>query len=222
MSTLDQYGHPTGIRAVSLSPTDDKYATTISKGMLKVWSVPSRSCIRSLPLHYSSDVAVYALCCAFLPSNSHVVVGTREGHVLILDVASGDVVFLEEKAHNGAVWALDVKSDGSGMVTGSADHTVKFWEFEAQEEDGNNPGLVHTRTLEMKDDVVAVRYSYSHEKKLVLISSLDCTIQVFFEDNLKLFLNLYGHKLPALGMDCSDDDAILATGGAGKYCQQSL
>lgn len=217
LTTLDQYGHPTGIRSVALSPTDDKLATTISKGMLKVWSTPSRSCIRSLPLHYSNDngttSAVYALCCAFLPSNAHVVVGTREGHILILDIASGDVVCIEEKAHEGAIWDLDVKSDGSGMVTGGADHNAKFWEFEDNEGD---PAVVHTRTLEMKDDIVSVQYSYSFKKRLVMIATLDCTIQILFEDDLKFFLNLYGHKLPALGMDCSDDDAILASGGADK------
>jgi len=217
LSTLDQYGHPTGIRSVALSPTDDKLATTISKGMLKIWSVPTRSCIRSLPLQYSNEngttSAVYALCCSFLPSNTHVVVGTKEGHILILDIASGDVVCIEEKAHNGAIWDLDVKADGSGMVTGSADCSANFWEFEDNEGD---PALVHSRKLECKDDVVSVRYSYSFKKQLVMIATLDCTVQIFFEDNLKFFLNLYGHKLPALAMDCSDDDAILASGGADK------
>ena len=217
ITILDQYGHPTGIRSVSLSPTDDKLATTISKGMLKVWSTPTRSCIRSLPLHYSDEggttSAVYALCCSFLPSNSHVVVGTREGHLLLIDIASGDVVCIEEKAHDGAIWDLNVTNDGTRMVTGSADRSAKFWEFE---DDDGDPVMVHTRTLEMKDDIVSVQYSYSHDKKLVMVATLDCTIQIYFEDNLKFFLNLYGHKLPALAMDCSDDDTILASGGADK------
>jgi U3 small nucleolar RNA-associated protein 12 len=33
---------------------------------------------------------------------------------------------------------------------------------------------------------------------------------------LKFFLSLYGHKLPALAIDSSDDDTILASGGADK------
>jgi U3 small nucleolar RNA-associated protein 12 len=108
-------------------------------------------------------------------------------------------------------------------VTGSADRTVKFWDIESQDEDEDllqptSPMVVHTRTLQMTDDVVAVRYSHSTDpyKRLVFISTLDCTIKIFFDDSLKLFLSLYGHKLPALAVDASDDDTILASSGADK------
>lgn len=40
--------------------------------------------------------------------------------------------------------------------------------------------------------------------------------QIFFVDSLKFFLSLYGHKLPALGMDISSDGALLVTGSADK------
>jgi U3 small nucleolar RNA-associated protein 12 len=76
--------------------------------------------------------------------------------------------------------------------------------------------VVHTRTLESADDVISVRYSYSNEKRLVIVSTLDCLIKVFFDDTLKFFLSLYGHTLPALALDASDDDTILASGGADK------
>jgi U3 small nucleolar RNA-associated protein 12 len=103
------------------------------------------------------------------------------------------------------------------LVTGSADKTVKFWEVEAQDDD-STPMLVHARTLEMTDDVVAVRYSHSADpaRRMVFVSCLDSTIKVFFDDTLKFFLSLYGHKLPALAVDASDDDVILASSGADK------
>jgi WD40 repeat protein len=67
----------------------------------------------------------------------------------------------------------------------------------------------------MSDDVMCVRYSHSTDpsKRLVFVASLDSTIKVFFDDSLKFFLSLYGHKLPVLAFDCSDDDTIL-----GKHC----
>ena len=40
--------------------------------------------------------------------------------------------------------------------------------------------------------------------------------QVFMEDSLKFFLSLYGHKLPVLCLDASDDSTLLATGSADK------
>ena len=70
----------------------------------------------------------------------------------------------------------------------------------------------------MSDDVVSVKFSYAPEtsKLLVFVSSLDSTVKVYFQDSLKFFLSLYGHKLPALALDCADDDTILASGGADK------
>ncbi len=228
LSSLDMYGHPTGVRSISLS-SDDVLACTVSKSVAKVWNVNNRSCLRSLPLTSSSSgsSSYYGLCSAFLPGNTHVVIGTREGHLLVLDVASGDIVYVEENAHNGAIWSLDLRrpnlehDEPIAIVTGSADKMVKFWDVERQEdaeEGAHHPMVVHTRSLQMSDDVVAVRFSYSMDpsQRMVFVSSLDCTIKVFFDDSLKFFLSLYGHKLPALALDAADDDTILATAGADK------
>ena len=51
---------------------------------------------------------------------------------------------------------------------------------------------------------------------MVFVSTLDCQIKVFFDDTLKFFLRLYGRSLPALALDASDDDTVLASAGADK------
>ncbi len=220
VSTMSMGGHPTGIRAVELS-SDDALACTVSKNTTKIWNVEKRSCVQSLSPSVNS-ASCYGLCTVFLPGNTHLVLGTREGHLLVLDIAAGDVVYVEENAHDGAIWSIDMRRPTSqqpavALVTGSADKTVKFWELETQE-DSSAPMLVHSRTLEMSDDVIAVRYSHSTDptKRMVFVSTLDSTIKVFFDDTLKFFLSLYGHKLPALAIDASDDDVILASSGADK------
>lgn len=59
-------------------------------------------------------------------------VGTKTGELLIFDIAASTL--LETiKAHEGAVWSMQVKPDGLGMVTGSSDKDVKFWEFEVKQ-----------------------------------------------------------------------------------------
>ena len=78
--------------------------------------------------------------------------------------------------------------------------------------------LRHARTLQMGDEVQAVRFSKSRSaaRLLVAVATLDFTVRVFFHDSLKFFLQLYGHSLPVHAMDASDDSALMATGGADK------
>lgn len=232
IDTLDFYGHPTGIRSIAMS-SDDRMACTVSKNVAKIWNVSSRSCIQSLPLAATRNAKrkdlKYGLCTAFLPGNTHVVVGTREGQLMLIDISAGDVVYVDERAHEGAIWSIDIRRPSSSdssvtILTGAADKTVKFWRIESQDDDGNDygidgqPMLVHTRTLQMTDDVISVKFSHAQDstKRLIFVSTLDCTVKVFFEDSLKMYLSLYGHKLPALTVDCSDDDVLLATAGADK------
>lgn len=53
--------------------------------------------------------------------------------------------------------------------------------------------LVHARTLKMADDILSVRYSPNG--KLLAVALLDSTVKVFYQDTLKFFLSLYGHKV---------------------------
>jgi len=73
---------------------------------------------------------------------------------------------------------------------------------------------VHTRTLKVSDDVLSVRFS--PDARLLAVALLDNTVKVFFVDSLKLFLNLYGHKLPVLSMDISFDSKLIVTCSADK------
>ena len=166
--------------------------------------------MRAIPFHHENHYSI--------------ILYFASGHLLILDISSGDVIFAEESAHDGAVWSIDIRRPSANdqsvaIVTGSADKSVKFWSVE-EEEDGetSSPILILKRQLQMSDDVVGVKYSHTLDpsKRFVFVASLDSTIKVFFDDSLKLFLSLYGHKLPVLAVDASDDDMLLASGGADK------
>lgn len=54
---------------------------------------------------------------------------------------------------------------------------------------------MHVKTLKMTDDVLSVRYSPNG--KLLAVALLDSTVKVFYQDTLKFFLSLYGHKVCA-------------------------
>ena len=50
----------------------------------------------------------------------------------------------------------------SGLVSGSADHDIKFWEWQVLVEEATGSrqlSLAHTRTLKMTDDVLCIRIS---------------------------------------------------------------
>ena len=106
----------------------------------------------------------YGLCVLFAPGDRHILVGTRAGELQLLHTGSGAV--LENiQAHSGAVWSIAMHPSRRGFVTGSADHDVKFWDFDLVRDADAGPGAgrrlscLHVRTLKMSDDVMAVCYS---------------------------------------------------------------
>ncbi|KAI2720827.1 hypothetical protein CBS147332_4067 [Penicillium roqueforti] len=209
---VDIPGHRTDIRSIALS-SDDRMLASASNGTLKIWNVRTESCLRTLECGYS-------LCSAFLPGDKIVVVGNKNGELEVFDIASSTLLDTI-KAHDGPVWSLHVHPDGKSMVSGSADKTAKFWNFQVVQEE--IPGtkrttprlkLAHTRTLKVNDDILNIRFS--PDARLLAVSLLDNTVKVFFVDSLKLFLNLYGHKLPVLSMDISHDSKLIVTCSADK------
>jgi U3 small nucleolar RNA-associated protein 12 len=210
--SVDMPGHRTDIRSLALS-SDDRMLASASNGNLKIWNVRTQSCIRTLECGY-------ALCSSFLPGDKIVVVGNRNGELELFDIASS-ILIETVKAHDGPVWTLHVHPDGKSVVTGSADKSAKFWNFEIIQEEV--PGtkrttprlrLNHIRTLKVSDDILSIRHS--PDSRLLAVALLDNTVKVFFLDSLKLFLNLYGHKLPVLNMDISYDSKLIVTCSADK------
>lgn len=209
---VEMPGHRTDIRSLALS-SDDRMLASASNGTLKIWNVKTQNCLRTLECGY-------ALCASFLPGDKIVVVGNRNGELELFDITSSSLIDTV-KAHEGPVWTLHVHPDGRSIATGSADKSVAFFNFEVIQEEV--PGttrktpqfrLAHTRTLKVSDDILSIRFS--PDSRLIALSLLDNTVKVFFVDSLKIFLNLYGHKLPVLNMDISYDSKLIVTCSADK------
>ncbi|KAG5636854.1 hypothetical protein H0H81_006606 [Sphagnurus paluster] len=209
--SVDIPGHRTDVRTLSLS-SDDEILASASNGALKIWNMKTNACIRTIDCGY-------AISSTFLPGDRHVAVGTKTGEILIYDIASSTLIETIQ-GHTGTVWSLHVRADQHALVSGSADKDVKFWEFEHKDATGESTqsgrllSLVHIRTLKMTDDVLAVKYSPNG--KFLAVSLLDSTVKVFYQDSLKFFLSLYGHKLPVLSMDISYDSKLIVTCSADK------
>ena len=97
------------------------------QGGAKVWNVRTGSAIRSWDCGF-------ALCSAFLPGDKIVALGTKEGKLELYDLPSSSLVDTID-AHEGNVWSIQISPDRKGIVTGSADKSVKFWSVDVVMED---------------------------------------------------------------------------------------
>lgn len=221
--SVDLLGHRADIRALDLSD-DNKLLASASSGELKIWNIKTQHVLRSFAME-----AGYALCCKFLPGGTLVVVGFKNGDLELYDLASSAMIDRVECAHGdknaedggAAVWSMDITPDGKTLVTGGNDKAVKFWNFAVKQEVAAGSAevvsalkLKHTQTLELEDEVLAVKVS--PDLRFLAVSLLNNNVQVVFFDSLKLFLTLYGHKLPVLSIDISSDSKLVITSSADK------
>ncbi|XP_074044659.1 WD repeat-containing protein 3 [Macrotis lagotis] len=201
-------GHRSDVRTLSFS-SDNIAVLSAAAESVKIWNRSTLQCIRTMTCEY-------ALCSLFVPGDRQVIVGTKTGKLQLYDLASGNLLETVE-AHDGALWSLSLSPDQHGFVTGGADKSVKFWDFELVKDENcaqKRLSVKQTRILQLDEEVLCVRYSPN--QKLLAVSLLDCTVKIFYIDTLKFFLSLYGHKLPVLCMDISYDGALIATGSADR------
>ncbi|KAK9079343.1 hypothetical protein SSX86_001014 [Deinandra increscens subsp. villosa] len=207
-SAIELQGHRSDVRSVTLS-SDSTLLMSTSHNSVKIWNPSTGSCLRTID-------SGYGLCSLFVPGNKYALIGTKSGSLEIIDVRSGTSVEVV-KAHTGSIQSIVHTPDGSGFVTGSTDHDVKFWEYQTTDVSGQDSvhlTVANVRTLPMNDDVIVV--AVSPDGKHIGIALLDCTVKVYYMDTLKFFLTLYGHKLPVLCMDISSDGDLIVTGSADK------
>lgn len=132
-SSIDLQGHRSDVRSVTLS-SDNSLLMSTSHSSIKIWNPSTGSCIRTID-------SGYGLCGLFVPGNKYAVVGTKNGTLEIIDVRSGICVDVVE-AHGGSIQSIAPSPDGSGFVTGSIDHDVKFWEYQITQKPGHVRDLI--------------------------------------------------------------------------------
>ncbi|CAK9157680.1 unnamed protein product [Ilex paraguariensis] len=166
---IELQGHHSDVRSVTLS-SDNTLLMSTSHSAVKIWNPSSGSCLRTID-------SGYGLCGLFVPGNKYAVVGTKGGMLEIIDVHSGTCVEVVE-AHGGSVQSIVTTPDGSGFVTGSTDHDVKFWEYQTTQKTGQDSKhltVSHVRNLKMNDDVLVV--AVSPDYKHIAVALLDCTVK---------------------------------------------
>lgn len=127
LSAIELQGHRSDVRSVTLS-SDNTLLMSTSHSTVKIWNPSTGSCLRTID-------SGFGLCGLFVPGNKYAVVGTKGGTLEIIDVRNGTCMDIVE-AHGSSVQSIAATADG--FVTGSADHEIKFWEYQTTQ----NPGQV--------------------------------------------------------------------------------
>lgn len=208
--SFSKISHQNVIRSVALS-SDDCMTLSCSSESVKLWS--NENSFTSIKNFDIEGV----MSCKFLPGDRYVVLGTKTGNLILVDIQTGDQVCVIEKAHNDTIWCIDVSekaSDSNGLqiMTGSSDSYTKFYELRLVK---GKVSLVEVKSIFMGEAVQWVKYTPNGEYYLCAL--MDNSIRMNYSDSDKLYLNFYGHKLPVLSLDVSSDGTLLVTGSADKY-----
>ncbi|KAK6025682.1 WD domain, G-beta repeat protein [Ostertagia ostertagi] len=209
VSTLDQYGHRSDIRGLSVSSSNN---AIVSGGgnELMIWNTHSLRPVASLQNEAMLDVTAVV----FTQGDGHVVAATKTGELFLWDVA-GCELLESRKGHEGTIWRVMHSPDGKQLLSVSSDKRAKFWAYEVVAE-GTRKRLTlrESRILEVPDEALCC--AFSPDGKFVIIGLLDNTAAVYFFDTLKFFISLYGHSLPVTCVTVSPDSKLVVTGSADK------
>lgn len=117
---IELQGHRSDVRSVTLS-SDNSLLMATSHSAVKIWNPSTGSCLRTID-------SGYGLCGVILPQNKYALVGTKGGAIEVIDIGSGTCIEVVE-AHGGSIRSILAIPNENRIVTGSADHDIKFWEY---------------------------------------------------------------------------------------------
>uniref|UniRef100_A0A452SDA4 WD repeat domain 3 n=1 Tax=Ursus americanus TaxID=9643 RepID=A0A452SDA4_URSAM len=163
-------GHRSDVRTLSFS-SDNIAVLSAAADSVKIWNRATLQCIRTMTCEY-------ALCSFFVPGDRN--------HIFLN--SSPMLLFKNVSIIKYFLIAMSLAFQ-RGFVTGGADKSVKFWDFELVKDENSTQkrlSVKQTRTLQLDEDVLCV--SYSPNQKLLAVSLLDCKVMVpVISSNVKIW-----------------------------------
>jgi U3 small nucleolar RNA-associated protein 12 len=199
---IDKFGHRDILRLIKYNDAGTMFFTA-SNDCVKLWNADTLSPIKTLQIENIVSGS-------FINSDKYIVFGTKNGCIYLIHTNSFDIVQKLDKVHQGEIWNIFLIKytyidSGYKILSCSTDKTIQYWNFQKNE-------LSHFRTVATLDQITYAMIA----GKYLIYSMLDNSVRVIYEDTNKLFLNLYGHKLPVLSFDVSTDGTLLISGSADK------
>uniref|UniRef100_A0AC34RRA5 Small-subunit processome Utp12 domain-containing protein n=1 Tax=Panagrolaimus sp. JU765 TaxID=591449 RepID=A0AC34RRA5_9BILA len=211
---LNNRGHRREIRSLVVAASDDAFITG-SEDCAILWNLETL-----LPTNRLEAEGMKELTAAlFAPGDKFVIFGSKNGSILIFELATCELVKEYHQAHSGAIWSLSLLPDKTGFVSVGSDKMARFWEFELVTEIGTNKVLriSNSRSTELEDEILCS--TITPNGKFIIFGLLNFTAKVHYLDSMKFFLSLYGHSLPVMCVDTDVESKMLVTGSSDKGCK---
>jgi WD40 repeat protein len=202
-------GHTGPVSTVAFSDNGALIAAGSSDKSVMIWDAGNGSLLHTLTDEVESANAI-----GFEPNARRLVSGGRDGIITVRDIDTGQrlpPLMRPEMNYNFGqslppVLSLVVSADGSRVVAGNADQTVKIW-------NPNTGALVHV-LVGHGDAVTAV--AYSPDGKTIVSGSTDGTVRTWDADSgqqLRLLGARSGQQI--LAVSVAPDGKHIAAAGSG-------
>ncbi|KAL1494162.1 hypothetical protein ABEB36_009806 [Hypothenemus hampei] len=120
-------GHKRGVWSVRFSPVDQVVVTSSADCTIKLWSVANLSCLKTFEGHESS-----VLKAEFLSHGLQILSAGADGLLKLFNIKNSECQCTMDQ-HEGRVWALAVKPDESGFISGGSDSYLIKWKDVTEE-----------------------------------------------------------------------------------------
>jgi WD40 repeat protein/serine/threonine protein kinase len=199
-------GHHGPVKSVAFSPDGTQIVSGSSDKTIKVWNAISGEQTLTLKGH-AGDVSSVA----FSPDGTQIVSGSYDNTIKVWNATSGKETLtltghagdVSSYENTGGVNSVAFSPDGSQIVSGSYDNTIKVWNAIDGEE---------TRTLKGHTDYV-FSAAFSPDGMKIVSGSGDNTIKVWNAVNGEETLTLKGHTDYVFSVAFSPDGTQIVSGG---------
>ncbi|MGH8546150.1 MAG: P-loop NTPase fold protein, partial [Gammaproteobacteria bacterium] len=134
------------LRGIAWDPRDRYFVASSVDGWLEC-----RASTRPHIKRWRTTFPAACFACAVHPDGDRIAVALGNGEIAVVDASSG-AVRGHLIGHDSEVWSLAFSREGTRLLSGGADGTVRVWAFDEAEE---------LRSFSLTTSCVSVRFSYS-------------------------------------------------------------
>ncbi|KAJ7173736.1 chromatin associated protein [Mycena filopes] len=218
-------GHQQEIYSLDFSTDGRLIVSGSGDRTVRIWDMEDRT-MRILPVSpdtepapsggpANADAGVTSV--AISPDGALVAAGCVDAVVRIWSVATG-VLVEQLRGHSDSVYSVVFTRDGHGIVSGSLDNTLKYWDLRGGKarKEGGKPSQCTTDFVGHKDYVLSV--AVSHDAQWVVSGSKDRGVQ-FWDSTGAVQCMLQGHKNSVISISLNPVGNLLASGSGDNLAR---